>query len=241
MEIFPAIDLMSGEAVRLTKGEFSSKKVYSSDPVEVMLSFKAEGARHLHVVDLDGARTGGNQNFDVVKDLCAAGAPDIEIGGGIRDMRRAEKYLSLGVKRIILGTAAVEDEAFLNEAVGEWGDKVAVGVDVLNGFVRTRGWESVSRLDGFAFVNRMVGAGVKRIIYTDISRDGLLTGPDAATYEKLARTRGAEIVASGGVSSLTDLKALRFCGVYGAIVGKAVYEKRFTVSEAVRLGDGYDS
>ena len=153
MEIFPAIDLMSGEAVRLTKGEFTSKKVYSSDPVEVMLSFKAQGARHLHVVDLDGARTGGNQNFDVVKDLCAAGAPDIEIGGGIRDMRRAEKYLSLGVKRIILGTAAVEDEAFLNEAVGEWGDKVAVGVDVLNGFVRTRGWESVSRLDGFAFVN----------------------------------------------------------------------------------------
>lgn len=241
MEIFPAIDLMSGSAVRLTKGEFSSKKVYSSDPVEVMLSFKAEGARHLHVVDLDGARTGGSQNFDVVGALCAAGAPDIEIGGGIRDMRRAERYLESGVNRIILGTAAVEDEKFLREAVREWGDKVAVGVDVLDGFVRTRGWEADSRLDGFEFVKRMVGAGVKRIIFTDISRDGLLTGTDSATYSRLAETEGAEIVASGGVGSLEDLKALLSCGVYGAIVGKAVYEKRFTVSEAVRLGDGYDS
>ena len=241
MEIFPAIDLMSRAAVRLTKGEFSSKKVYSSDPVEVMLSFKAEGARHLHVVDLDGARTGDNQNFDVVKDLCAAGAPDLEIGGGIRDMRRAENYFSLGVSRVVLGTAAVEDERFLAEALKEWGDKVAVGVDVLDGFVRTRGWGSDSRLDGFGFVKRMVGAGVKRIIYTDISRDGLLTGPNTAAYERLAENFGAEIVASGGVGKAEDISALRKTGVYGAIVGKAIYENRVTVSEAVRLGDGYDS
>ena len=241
MEIFPAIDLMSRAAVRLTKGEFSSKKVYSSDPVEVMLSFKAEGARHLHVVDLDGARTGDNQNFDVVKDLCAAGAPDLEIGGGIRDMRRAEKYLSLGVNRIILGTAAVEDEAFLTAAVKEWGCRIAVGVDVLDGFVRTRGWETDSRLDGFEFVKRMRGAGVGRVIYTDISRDGALSGPAAETYERLAGIGGIEIVASGGVGKAEDISALCKTGVYGAIVGKAIYENRVTVSEAVRLGDGYDS
>ena len=176
MEIFPAIDLMSRAAVRLTKGEFSSKKVYSSDPVEVMLSFKAEGARHLHVVDLDGARTGDNQNFDVVKDLCAAGAPDLEIGGGIRDMRRAESYLNLGVSRVILGTAAVENPAFLKEALKEWGEQVAVGVDVLDGFVRVAGWEKGSRINGEEFVLKLAEEGVKRIIYTDISRDGVMRG-----------------------------------------------------------------
>lgn len=240
MEIFPAIDIMDGAAVRLTKGAFDTKKVYSDDPESVYAGFIAEGAEHLHIVDLDGARSGKSTNFEVVKRLAAMGG-DTEIGGGIRDMRRAESYLNLGVSRIILGTAAVENPSFLKEALKEWGNRVAVGVDVLNGIVRVSGWERGSALDGEEFVKRLSGEGVKRIIYTDISRDGVMKGLDTELYGRLSRNKDSEIIASGGIGSLQNVKELLPTGVYGVIIGKAIYEKAFSVSEAVRLGDRNDN
>ena len=234
MEIFPAIDIMDGAAVRLTKGAFDTKKVYSDDPESVYAGFIAEGAEHLHIVDLDGARSGKSTNFEVVKRLAAMGG-DTEIGGGIRDMRRAESYLNLGVSRIILGTAAVENPSFLKEALKEWGNRVAVGVDVLNGIVRVSGWERGSALDGEEFVKRLSGEGVKRIIYTDISRDGALAGTNLAAYRKLVKIDGLKIIASGGITYYEELLKLRDMGVRGAVVGKAIYDGAIEVSKAVEL------
>ncbi len=242
MEIFPAIDLMNGEAVRLTKGAFDSKKVYSACPEEIAARFRAEGARHLHIVDLDGARSGENVNFSAIgKIVAAAGIPDIEVGGGIRDEKRIETYLTLGVNRVILGTSAAENEKFLRYAVRRFGGKIAVGVDTLNGKVRTRGWERECDLDGFEFVKKLSDIGVETVIYTDISRDGRLQGINADMYAELARISSAKIIASGGVGSLDDVVKLRNTGVYGAIIGKAIYENIVSVSEAVKTGDEYDS
>ena len=240
MEIFPAIDIMGGAAVRLTRGAFDTKKVYSDSPEEVYRAFLKEGARHLHIVDLDGARAGLNPNFETVKALAAIGG-DTEIGGGIRDMRRAESYLNLGVSRVILGTAAVENPAFLKEALKEWGEQVAVGVDVLDGFVRVAGWEKGSRINGEEFVLKLAEEGVKRIIYTDISRDGVMRGVDNELYRRLSANKDTKIIASGGIGSLEDIRGLKSTGVYGVIVGKAIYEKAFSVSEAVKLGDENDN
>ena len=237
MEIFPAIDLMDGSAVRLTKGAFDTKKVYSDSPEEVYARFIAEGAKHLHIVDLDGARSGKTPNFEVVKRLAAMGG-DTEIGGGIRDMRRAESYLNMGVSRVILGTAAVENPAFLKEALKEWGSRVAVGVDVLNGRVRVSGWERESRSDGIEFVKKMAAEGVKRVIYKDISRDGVMKGTDVGTYSVLAENKDLQIIASGGIGTLQNVMELIPTGVYGVIIGKAIYEKAFTVADAVAAGDG---
>ena len=232
MEIFPAIDIMDGAAVRLTKGAFDTKKVYSDDPESVYAGFIAEGAEHLHIVDLDGARSGKSTNFEVVKRLAAMGG-DTEIGGGIRDMRRAESYLNLGVSRIILGTAAVENPSFLKEALKEWGNRVAVGVDVLNGIVRVSGWERGSALDGEEFVKRLSGEGVKRIIYTDISRDGMLTGANVKATAELQRELGINVIASGGVAGMDDIRAIADAGIYGAIIGKAYYENKIDIEEAL--------
>ena len=238
MEILPAIDLMSGSAVRLTKGEFDSRETYSSDPTEVLKGFIAEGARNLHVVDLDGARYGSPVNFPTIKALAATGAVDIEVGGGIRDEKRIVSYLELGVKRVILGTVAVTDFAFTKEMASKYGAAIAVGADVKEGFVATHGWEKLSSERGYDFCVRLRDAGIKTVIYTDVSRDGAMHGANIAAYEELKNIIGLRVIASGGVSSLADVRSLANLGVYGAIIGKALYKNAIKLSEAIALGDG---
>ncbi len=238
MEILPAIDLMGGSAVRLTKGEFDSRETYSTDPTEVLKGFIAEGARNLHVVDLDGARYGSPVNFPTIAALAATGEVDIEVGGGIRDEERIESYLALGVKRVILGTVAVTDFGFTERMAVKYGEAIAVGVDVKEGFVATHGWEKLSSERGYDFCRRLSEAGVRTVIYTDVSRDGAMRGANISAYEELKNIAGLDVIASGGVTSLNDIEALAKIGVYGAIIGKALYKNAIKLSEAIALGDG---
>ena len=234
MILFPAIDIIAGRAVRLTKGDYARCTVYG-DPAAFARDFAACGASHIHLVDLEGARDGGTPNFDTV--LAVRGATDayLEIGGGIRDIGTAEKYLSAGVNRVILGTAAIEDEDFLREALRRFGDRVAVGADVRDGSLMTRGWMRSAQVSLADFCRRMEELGVDTLICTDISRDGLLAGSNRDMYRALLRETHMRIVASGGVSAQEDLVSLREMGLWGAIVGKAYYTGAIELRNAVAL------
>jgi len=234
MIIFPAIDLIGGCAVRLTMGDYGKKTVYSDSPLDVALSFKAAGAEYLHAVDLDGAKSGGTPNFDVVKLLSEQSGLKVEIGGGIRDMETVEKYLSAGVFRVIIGSAAVKDPEFLKEAVDKYGEKIAVGVDVKDGKVAIHGWLETTECECFDFCKRMESVGVSTVICTDISKDGMMKGTNLALYKSLGEQLGIDIVASGGVSGMEDIIALRKMNTYGAILGKALYTGAIDLSEAIR-------
>ena len=223
MLIFPAIDLMGGEAVRLYKGDYAQKTVYSADPVAVAKQFRAAGAQWVHLVDLDGARSGETPNLDTVCRIRAESGLACEIGGGIRSMKTVEAYISAGLDRVILGTAAVTDPDFLAEAVRSFGEKIAVGVDIRDGAVAVKGWTESSGLDAFDFCEKLEALGVKTVICTDISKDGAMQGTNRALYAALSARFGLCITASGGVSSLEDVKALRAMELYGAIIGKAYY------------------
>ena len=233
MEIFPAIDLYDGKVVRLTKGDYDKMTVYSDDPPAFAKKFAAQGATHLHVVDLEGARDGGTPNFASVRAVAAAFGGDVEIGGGIRSAGVAEKYLEAGVSRVILGTAAVSDPDLLRKLVSKWGERVAVGVDLRDGFVAVRGWRVVSGRECFEFCAELQSAGVRRVICTDVSKDGMLGGSNPELYRRLTAEFDMEFIASGGVSSAEDLKKLAETGVDGAILGRALYEGRLTVAEAL--------
>ena len=223
MLIFPAIDLMDGEAVRLYKGDYAQKTVYSADPVAVAKQFRAAGAQWVHLVDLDGARSGETPNLDTVCRIKTESGLACEIGGGIRSMKTVEAYISAGLDRVILGTAAVTDPDFLAEAVRSFGEKIAVGVDIRDGAVAVKGWTESSGLDAFDFCEKLEALGVKTVICTDISKDGAMQGTNRALYAALSARFGLRITASGGVSTLEDVKALRAMGLYGAIIGKAYY------------------
>ena len=233
MEIFPAIDLYDGKAVLLKQGDYDKMTVYSDDPPAFAKKFAAQGAKFLHAVDLEGARDGGTPNFAVVKRLAAIPALKVEIGGGIRSAEVAEKYLEAGVWRVILGTAAVSDPDLLRRLVRKWGERIAVGVDIKDGFVAVRGWREVSRRECFEFCGELQEAGVRCVICTDVSKDGMLGGSDPGLYRRLTAEFDMDFVASGGVSSAEDLKKLAETGVYGAILGRALYEGRLTVAEAL--------
>ena len=233
MLIFPAIDLYEGEAVRLYKGDYAEKTVYSTDPVSVALDFRAAGATHVHLVDLEGATTGGTPNFDVVCAIKKATGLFCEIGGGIRDMEVVGRYITAGLDRVILGTAAVTDESFLREAIAAYGEKIAVGIDIRDGFVAIKGWTESSGLDAFAFCEKMQAIGVKTLICTDISRDGAMRGTNRELYRELAKRFSVQITASGGVSTLGDVEALRALDLYGAIIGKAYYTGAIRLPEAI--------
>ena len=235
MNIFPAIDLFDGKAVRLYKGDYNNMTVYSDNPVEIALDFKACGAHFMHVVDLEGAKTGETPNIETVKKLSAIEGLFVEVGGGIRSLEVIERYLSAGVSRVILGTAAVTNPEFLTTAIEKYGDKIAVGVDMKDGFVAIKGWTEKSEQEGFAFCKKMQDLGVKTLICTDISKDGAMQGANHALYERLSKELDIDIIASGGVSSMEDIIRLNKLGVYGAIIGKAYYTKAIDLSDAIRI------
>ena len=235
MRLFPAIDLYEGKAVRLFKGDYAQLTVYAENPVEVALDFKNQGAKYMHVVDLEGAKTGGTPNLWRIKELLAATDAFVEVGGGIRSMQVVDEYLSAGVSRVILGTAAVTDESFLKTAVKEHGDKIAVGVDIKDGFVAIKGWTEKSSLDAIDFCKRMQDIGVSTIISTDISKDGAMQGANHALYERLSKDLQMQVIASGGVSSMEDVRRLAALDIYGAIIGKAYYTGAINLTEALEV------
>ena len=224
MKLFPAIDLLGGRAVRLYQGDYAAATVYADDPLDMAERCRAAGADCLHVVDLDGAREGTPVNFDAVRRIADTPGLFLEVGGGIRDEARIEQYLSLGVDRVILGTVAARNFPFVEEMVKKYGDAIAVGVDARDGRVAVGGWLELTDLPSLDFCRRCAGAGVKTVIYTDISKDGAMSGTNLEVYDTLNQIKGLDVVASGGVSSLPELRTLAQKGVYGAIVGKAIYE-----------------
>ncbi len=238
MELFPAIDLIGGCAVRLVKGDYAQKTVYSDNPAEVAKSFAAAGAKYLHVVDLEGAKDGGTPNLETIKNIVENGGLLVEVGGGIRSEEVIKKYLDAGVFRVILGTAAVQNPAFLEEMVQKYGEKIAVGVDIKDGMVAIKGWTEVSAESCFDFCEKLQKIGVKTIICTDISKDGLLSGTNLELYKELSEKFSVDIVASGGVTTLDDVKKLANMGMYGAILGKALYTGNIDLKAAVELTKG---
>ena len=238
MELFPAIDLIGGCAVRLVKGDYAQKTVYSENPAEVAKSFAAAGAKYLHVVDLEGAKDGGTPNLETIKNIVENGGLLVEVGGGIRSEEVIKKYLDAGVFRVILGTAAVQNPAFLEEMVQKYGEKIAVGVDIKDGMVAIKGWTEVSAESCFDFCEKLQKIGVKTIICTDISKDGLLSGTNLELYKELSEKFSVDIVASGGVTTLDDVKKLADMGMYGAILGKALYTGNIDLKAAVELVKG---
>ena len=234
MQIFPAIDLRGGQVVRLYQGDYDRETVYGRDPCAAARDFIAAGAEYLHVVDLDGARDGTAANFDSIAAIARQGGLYIEVGGGIRTEDRIKQYLDLGVGRCILGTAAVKDFDFTARMAQKYGGKIAVGVDARDGYVATDGWREISREKGVDFCRRLHDAGVRTVIYTDISRDGAERGTNLVLYRKLAEIRGLDITASGGVSSMEELRELQAMGTRAAILGRALYTGRLDLRTVIR-------
>lgn len=235
MKLFPAIDLFDGKAVRLFKGDYQNMTVYSENPSEIAIDFYNSGAQYMHVVDLEGAKTGQTPNIETVKKLVASTPAFVEVGGGIRSESVIEKYLSAGVNRVILGTSAVENPEFLKSAIKNFGDKIAVGVDIKDGFVAIKGWTEKSNVNGIDFCKKMQDEGVKTIICTDISKDGAMKGTNHELYKTLKESLSIDVIASGGVSSIDDVKRLKDTGIYGAIIGKAYYVKSIDLVEALKV------
>ena len=235
MNIFPAIDLYGGKAVRLYKGDYAQMTVYNDDPTAVARDFQAAGANCLHLVDLEGAKTGIPANTATVRALAEVFEGFIELGGGIRSLQTIEAYLEAGVDRVILGTAAVTDPDFLKAALARWGEKIAVGVDIKDGFVAIKGWTQTSSVTAEDFFSQMEALGVKTIICTDISRDGAMQGTNRELYKQLSRKFSIDLIASGGVSSLDDIAALREMELYGAIIGKAYYIGAIDLKTAIEV------
>lgn len=233
MIIFPAIDLYDKKAVRLYKGDYQNMTVYSENPIEIARDFENAGATHIHMVDLEGAKDGTTPNIEIVKQVANETNLFVEIGGGIRDMDTVQKYLSAGVGRVILGTAAVNDTEFLKAAVVKYGDKMAVGADVKDGYIAIKGWLEKSQITLEDFLSDMQNIGVKYIICTDISKDGAMRGTNLELYRELSQKYSMNITASGGVSSLDDVKKLREMNIYGAIIGKAYYIGAIDLKDAL--------
>ena len=233
MIIYPAIDLFGGKAVRLFKGDYDNMTVYSDRPAEIAEDFKAQGAQRIHIVDLEGAREGSTPNFDTVLEIKNSSSLFCEVGGGIRSLEVVSRYLDAGIDRVILGTSAVTDESFVEAAVSRYGEKIAVGVDIRDGCVAVKGWTEKTELDAFAFCRKMQSIGIKTLICTDISRDGAMKGTNRELYTELSDRLAMDIIASGGVSDLEDIRALRKLNIHGAIIGKAYYTKAIDLKEAI--------
>ena len=233
MEIYPAIDLRNGRAVRLTRGDYDKMDIYSDDPAAVAENFKRCGASNIHLVDLDGAKEGKLINFGTIEKIIRKTGLFAEAGGGIRDTERIEQYLDCGVSRVILGSAAAEDFSFVTTSVKKFGDKIAVGVDAKNGKAAIHGWKTVTDIDSFEFCLRLRDSGVKTVIYTDISKDGALSGTNMEIYEKLSGIEGLNVIASGGITFYEELAELKQLNIYGAILGKALYTGHLDLAEVI--------
>ncbi len=235
MNLIPAIDLIDGKAVRLVKGDYAQVTVYSDAPIKVAKYFEEQGAKYLHLVDLDGAKDGSTANFETIRQITQATSLSVEVGGGIRDLSTVKKYIEIGVDRVILGTAAVKDPAFLEEAVRLYPEHIVVGIDVKDEMVAIKGWTEVSEVSCFDFCEKLEKLGVRTIICTDISKDGMMSGTNREFYRELSRRFSMNIVASGGVSSLEDVRALAKMNLFGAILGKALYVGAVKLDEVLAV------
>ena len=236
MEIIPAIDLKGGKCVRLRQGEFTQVETYTEDPVKYAQRWEQEGAKRLHIVDLDGARTGMPQNMEAVRNIMRRVSIPVQLGGGIRNAEIVERMLRIGVDRVILGTSAASDEQMTQGALMQFGDKIIIGVDAKDGFVSVQGWQAQTGESAVAFARRMESLGAKRIIFTDIARDGMLSGPNTEALREILATVSIPVIASGGIASVDDVRTLAGLGsanLEGVIVGKALYAGRITVRDAV--------
>ncbi len=234
MNIFPAIDLKDKQVVRLLKGDYNKMTVYGNNPLEVAKGFKKSGAEFMHVVDLDGAKSGNGENREIIKLLAKESGLKVQTGGGIRTPEAVKELIDAGIFRVILGTASVKDPAFLKEMVKEYGEKIAVGVDIADGFVAINGWTEKSELEAFSFCENLVKIGVKTVICTDISKDGAMAGTNRELYRELSEKFPLDIIASGGVSDMDDIRELTKLNLYGAIIGRALYNGAIDLSEAIK-------
>jgi phosphoribosylformimino-5-aminoimidazole carboxamide ribotide isomerase len=234
MKIFPAIDILGGKVVRLTKGDYNQVETYSNDPVDIVKGMYNSGARHLHIVDLDGAREGKPVNLDTIKKIVNESKMFVEVGGGIRTEKRIKEYLDLGVDRVILGTIAIKNFAFLKEMVKKYGEKIVVGVDAKDELVAVSGWRDVTDISSIEFCKQLQFIGVKNVIYTDIDKDGGLKGTNLEVYKKLSNIKGLDITASGGVTYMKEIQELKDIGVYGVILGKALYNGNLLLDIVVK-------
>lgn len=235
MLIYPAIDLYQGKAVRLYKGDYAQMTVYSDDPCGIAEAFARSGATHMHIVDLEGAKNGTTPNFETVLEIKRRGGLFCEVGGGIRNMETIDRYLGNGIDRVILGTAAVTEPGFLEKAVAAYGSKIAVGMDIRDGYVAIKGWTEQSALTAFDFCKTLEKIGVETIICTDISRDGAMKGTNHQLYRELMKQFSMQIIASGGVSSMEDVEQLAKAKLYGAIIGKAYYTGAIDLARAIEV------
>lgn len=237
MQILPAIDIFEKKAVRLFKGDYAQMTVYGT-PMEIASGFAEKGASYIHLVDLEGARAGESSNFETVASVISSVKVPCEIGGGIRNIKTVDKYVNIGADRIILGTSAVSDKAFLKESIREFGKKIAVGVDARDGIVAISGWTQQSGIPTLYFIGEMLSLGIDTIICTDISKDGALAGTNTALYREILSKYELKLIASGGVTSINDIRELREYGAYGAILGKAIYNGNIDLVEAIAVGEG---
>ena len=235
MYIYPAIDLRGGKAVRLTKGDYNQMNVYNDNPVSVAKSFYDAGARFLHLVDLDGAKDGTPVNFETISEIVKSTDMFVEVGGGIRTLERVKQYIDLGVDRIIIGTAAIKNFPFVIEAVEKYGDKIAVGVDTKDGEISINGWLETTETDGVEFCEKLRDNRVKTVIYTDISKDGMMMGTNLEIYERLSKINNLNIIASGGISFEHEIESLNKMDIHGAILGKALYENKLDLKRAIEI------
>ena len=237
MILLPAIDIKNGQVVRLLRGDYDRVTVYDRTPEAAAAAFAAAGAKHLHMVDLDGAKDGTLSNFETVRRVLESTGMQVEIGGGIRTLDRIDRYLEAGAARVILGTAALEDPAFLREALLRYGERIAVGVDAADGKVATHGWLSVTDTDSFSFCRHLADIGVKTVIYTDISKDGAESGTNLSAYEELTKIPGLSIIASGGITYYEELRRLSELSVSGAILGKALYTGAIDLKDSLKAAE----
>ncbi len=237
MTIYPAIDIIDGACVRLVRGDYSQKTKYADSPLEVALKWQEQGGKFLHIVDLDGAKSGNTPNFEIIKSIAKTLCIPIEIGGGVRDESTVKKYLDCGVRRVILGTSAVKNTEMVKELADTYGDRIVVGIDAKDGLVAVNGWEEVSSVSAVDFGIKVSQMGVKTIIYTDIATDGMLKGPNLKAMEEMAKAVDADVVASGGVSSVEDVLNLKKTGVEGVIIGKALYTGKISIKDAISAAE----
>lgn len=233
MQIYPAVDLKDGKCVRLIQGDFSRVTVFNDDPVQAAMEWVNAGATYIHVIDLDGARSGTAHNDAAIADIVAESGLPVQVGGGIRRMKDIEDKLKIGVSRVIIGTSAINNEEFVKEVVRNFGDKVAVGIDANNGMVAIKGWEEISSVSATDLCMQMVSLGVKTFIYTDISKDGMMRGPNIQATKEIIEIAGYNVIASGGVSTMDDIEELKKIGASGVIIGKALYQKALNLREVI--------